>query len=327
MSLKTFDKYNEHKYYDEWEIPDYSEKDKEEEVEKDEKELDNKFDLKKSKVTLRYTTRLKKLIKKLIDLDKKNNVKKSISKKFLDDFKNLETNISFLDYLDDDNGKLSYLPKNRILRLNRTRDEKKGKVKLLDNKGLTAYKSAQRQSMRLGRIINNLWPGEFSEKDIELFVNNYKSEHDMMTGNINIQLVEGDDIAYWYDYHKYAPGGTLGNSCMRAVGPKRLAVYTENPDNVKLAIFTKHNKLEARALVWYTDRGVYMDRIYYTEDHLSNAYVAYADRNGWMCHSKRNNVNGRLRVKLKRGKRDYIRTHPYFDSFHFVDDGVTLTCC
>ena len=176
--------------------------------------------------------------------------------------------------------------------------------------------------MRIGRVINKLFGGKFKPSDIEVFVNEYKSEHDMMTGNIDIELVEGDDITYWYDYKKYAPGGTLGKSCMRDVGSRRLQMYSDNPEVIKLAIYKRHDKLEARALVWVTDKGMFMDRRYYTKDHLDNAFQSYAKKKGWM-YKGQNGLN-KLTVKLKHNKSLYGNTRPYLDTFTYNRNG-TLT--
>jgi hypothetical protein len=327
MKMKKFIEFNEHKYYDEWDIPEYKNDDIEDDDNNKETEEEFKKELKKTKVHLRYTTTFKKILKKLNVIDNGRKNKIGIADKFLTDFKKLETNISFFDVVDDDNVKLSYLPKNRILGFRRVINPKSKKYKLLDDKDNTVYKSTMRQKLRLGRIINKLWNNEFTAEQIENFVNDYKAEHDMLHGNINIKLVSGKDIAYWYDYHKYAPGGTLNKSCMRAVGKNRLALYVDNPEKIKLAIFTKGEKLEARALVWETNQGVYMDRIYYTVDHLANSYVAYADKMGWMCYNKKNQIKKQLVVNLEHGDKKYYANHPYLDSFSLSRDGKRLVCC
>jgi hypothetical protein len=258
------------------------------------------------------TTRLKKLLKTL------QNIKgsKKVATALLEGIRKLPVNISFFDMVNDKNEYLSFLPKNRIVGMERIEDEK-GKLRL------NSYKSPQRQEMRLGRIINRILPDQFTAKEIEDFVNEYKSEHDMITGNIGIRLVDGKEIAYWYDYRKYnqKAGGTLNNSCMRNVGKDRLSLYVDNPNQVKLAIYTRNNQLEARALVWQTDKGVYMDRIYYTQDHLSNAFQRYAENQGWKIYNRRER---NMSVRLDNNKRDYIQNHPYLDTFQYRENG-TLT--
>ena len=174
-------------------IPDFDDiedfDDKQEENKKKIEEETNKIKLKSEdgNVKLRMTTRLKKLLKTL------QNIKGSekVSTDLLEGIRKLSVNISFFDMVNDKNEYLSFLPKNRIVGMERIEDEK-GKLRL------NSYKSPQRQEMRLGRIINRILPDQFTAKEIEDFVNEYKSEHDMITGNIGIRLVDGKEIAYWY---------------------------------------------------------------------------------------------------------------------------------
>jgi len=304
-------------------LPDYDEKisaDDKEDKEYTDGEEDGKKEEKnkilrseEGNVRLRMTTKLKKVF---LTLEKRPQTR-DIANVFLKNIRKLECNISFFNIIDDVNDSLSFLPRNRIIGLERKEDTETGK------KRIGAYKSPQRQQMKLGRIINRLFPGKFKPADIEIFVNEYKGEHDMATGNIAIELVHGKDIAHWYASKMYAGGGgTLNNSCMRNVNKNRFNLYVDNPDQIEMAIYTRAGKLEARALVWHTDKGIYMDRIYYTKDHLANAFKRYAERNGWMYRDQRNLP--RLRVRLTTNKREYQGNHPYFDSFRYNNNG-TLT--
>ena len=70
-----------------------------------------------------------------------------------------------------------------------------------------------RQTGKPGRIIKKLLAYDYKERDIELFSNQLKAEI-MCLGDF--QIVEGDDICYWYDCNNYySLSGTLGNSCMK----------------------------------------------------------------------------------------------------------------
>jgi len=259
-------------------------------------------------IKVRFTTKLKKILMTL----QKRKESKDIADAFIDSYKKHSSDISFLDMVNDSNDQLSYLPRNRIIGMERTKSEKTGKMVL------NSYGSDQRQQMRLGRIINRLWPDRFNARQVELFVNEYKSEHDMITGNINIQLVHGNDIYEWYQEKMYAGGGTLGNSCMRRANKAQLSLYTDNPQKIRMAIYTRGGKLEARAIVWTTDNGIFMDRIYYTKDHLQNAFVRYAERNGWM-HRDQNPRPPHLIVRLVTQVRG---NYPYLDSFRITNNGT-----
>jgi hypothetical protein len=266
---------------------------------------------KKIDLKLRYSSRLKKIFKIL----KKNKLTSEIASKFLDNYMSMNVVFSYLDYVDDNNGVLSGLYINKIPRLKKYKGKKEGTYTL------KAYKNDQRQNMKIGKVINKLWPGEFSKKEIEIFVNEFKSEHDILNGNIGIELVDGQDLLFWYDQINYSNflGGTLRNSCMRNVGYNRLALYVDNPEVVKLAVLIKNNKLMARALVWETNDGTYMDRVYYTQDHIENAFYNFAEKNGWKYYKK--NRSSRMSVKLKHFKKEYFSNHPYFDTFRLCNNG------
>jgi len=291
---------------------------KEEEVVEDEVKTDEDGNVIKPKkklvrseegnVKVRFTTKLKKIFKTL----QARKDSKDIADAFIASYRKLGSDISFLNMVDDVNDQLSYLPRNRIVGMERTKSEKTGKMVL------NSYGSDQRQQMRLGRIINRLWPDKFNARQVELFVNEYKGEHDMMTGNIDIELIHGKDIYEWYQQKKYAGGGTLGNSCMRGAGKQQMAMYTDNPQQIRMAVYRRAGKLEARALVWTTDHGIFMDRIYYTKDHLQNAFRRYADRNGWM-YREQNPRPPHLTVRLQNQVRGQ---HPYLDTFRLTHNGA-----
>jgi hypothetical protein len=251
---------------------------------------------------LRMSTKLKNVLKTL----QHNNHSKKIADSLIENIKELPCDISFFN-LSSENTKLSCLNKDKISRLEKT-------IKKNNKYSLGSYKSTLRQEIRIGKIINNLFPNIFTPMEIESFVNEFKCEHDLMNGIIDIKFVSGEDLYYWYKYENYnqRAGGPLNNSCMRSVDKKILQLYIDNPNQVKLAIFTKNNKLEARALIWETNHGTYMDRIYYTQDHIKNIYEKYALDHNWLYRETLRERN--LTVSLDHGK--YVYT-PYFDSFRY----------
>jgi len=265
-------------------------------------------------IKLRMTTKLKKVFK---ILQTRKDTKK-IADRLVDNIKKLSCDLSFFDIVEDQNDQLSYLPRNRIVGLERTKIEKDGKYK--GRMLLKPYTNPQRQQMRLGRILNRLFPNEFNPREIELFVNEYKGEHDMSTGNIDIEVIEGKEVGRWYSAKKYAPGGTLNNSCMRYEPTTKFNLYSQNPEQIKMAIYTRGGKLEARAIVWYTNRGIFMDRVYYTKDHLDNAFKRYAERNGWMYKGQQPDPPKLTVIPHKGNFNDY----PWLDTFHRQNNG-TLT--
>ena len=66
-----------------------------------------------------------------------------------------------------------------------------------------------RQPGRVGATIQTILRqsgGEFSNQEVEQFVNKYKSEFDRFNDAFrNFELVSGNDIHHWYQYDNYLP--------------------------------------------------------------------------------------------------------------------------
>jgi hypothetical protein len=156
-----------------------------------------------------------------------------------------------------------------------------------------------RQEIGVGRGIRALLSknnDNFLDKDIEQFVNIYKSKIDKLNNLFNLfEVVKGDKIAHWYhssNYYKIE--GTLGKSCMRNAYPSWLEIYTENPEQCSMVILKSNennNKIVGRALLWtLVDGKKFMDRIYTINDSDVEFFRDYAKENGW--YSKYNNNSG-----------------------------------
>jgi hypothetical protein len=255
-------------------------------------------------VYLRVATRLKNVFRVLAN----KKVTKEIAEEFLNNIRNplFPVKISFLNLSEDKNDTVTFLPKPRIMKLVRENDK------------LGAYKSPLRQEMKIGRIIKQLFDDKFTNQQIEIFVNEFKGYCDLMTGKVDLKLVDGEDIAYWYHYSRYnkTGKGTLNNSCMRNASRQQLSVYVDNPKVCRLAILVNSDGLlDARALIWNTDKGIVMDRVYHTGDHIENAYIQYAEKHGW---TPKKNIKGeKYTVQLHSGVK--YRNYPYLDTFSYYD--------
>lgn len=185
--------------------------------------------------------------------------------------RDIDTNYNFLD-ISGENSKIRFTPDNQAQR-------KISQGQTIDS----LFKSGSTAS--IGRIVKSILSQNgfnFSDSEIESFVNKFKAEwdNDNLEDN-NILVINGDEIKKWYSEKSYVYGGkgTLGNSCMRYdYVSDFLDIYTSNIDQVSLVIYVdKSNLLRARALLWKTNKGYYLDRVYYTidsEDHLLNKWVA-----------------------------------------------------
>ncbi len=189
-----------------------------------------------------------------------------------------------------------------------------------------------RSDIKLGRLVNALLPGKFSDKEIEEFVNKFKATKDKV--GERFELVSGDDINTWYNWENYSKmEGTLGNSCM-AKKSGIFNIYIENPEICQLLILlNEEDKLIGRALIWKLkslnihkseEEVIFMDRQYTILDSDVEKFRNYAKEKGWSYKSYNNhhsfgtinykgedkNVSMTIEVKQK----DY-RRYPYMDTF------------
>lgn len=201
-----------------------------------------------------------------------------------------------------------------------------------------------KQSGRAGRVINailGIVQQNFTPQDVEKFTNEFKYK----TSGGYFELVSGDDIKYWYS-NRYSTGeGTLGSSCMRYDSCQLFFdIYTENPTVCKLLIFRNSDNtslIDGRALVWtLLDGRVFMDRVYYTSDHIRDMFVEYAKKNNWLFKKDQNsrdstpildpktndNYQGYLEVKLEKEKNNY-EYFPYMDTLKYWDKNNLLIIC
>jgi hypothetical protein len=204
-----------------------------------------------------------------------------------------------------------------------------------------------RNAIKVGRLINNLYKiatnTELSSKDLEDFVNSYKSKWEVVNNDfLHFDVVSGDDIKYWYEQSHYKnQNGTLGNSCMKYDSCQQyLDIYTENPEVVRLIILydkdgsihdNKYtsNKIIGRALLWkLANRDVYyMDRIYTNSDSDMNLFEEFADKNGWIYYLRHKSglsdkSKDEFLVKIKNKDYDY---YPYMDTFYYYNGASKLT--
>lgn len=212
-----------------------------------------------------------------------NDIKSPIAASLLKAEKdNTESNVSYLDYIDDNKEKtdvLTYLPANRISK-NEEWIQGKGDV----------WETKQRQEMKVGKIVNNLFPDTFKQTEVEQFVNEFKAA--IAKSFSNFKLVSGEDIRYYYlaDNYENQNRGSINSSCMKGNSAQKFFdIYCNNPEKCKLLILMSDinkDKIKGRALVWFDMRKptgrVYMDRIYCINDADQKMYIDYARKNNWL---------------------------------------------
>ena len=198
----------------------------------------------------------------------------------------------------------------------------------LENKD-DVWKTPMRQNMRIGGFIKKILPDD-SNLDIEKYVNNYKFSYNVIQKEFgDFKKVFGEDIRKWYLEMSYAPGGgTLNQSCMKHFkSQKRLSLYIENPNKVRLLILKNpQGKLLGRALLWKLDEPnrIFMDRVYVAEDYLEKMFLDYAKKFNILT---RQDIGSETILKVF-VKKDYGAStqNPYMDTLKFfVKNGNYLT--
>jgi hypothetical protein len=196
-----------------------------------------------------------------------------------------------------------------------------------------------RNPIAIGRLINSILPDKFNNKEIEDFINKYKSRQTRQTEQF--EIVEGDDIYKWYRKENYLEQkGSLGGSCMRSGKKEWFRIYTENPEVCKMLILTDENengdtKLKGRALLWkvFNKFEWFLDRQYTISDADVEKFRNYAIEKGWAY--KTNNTHSdftsvtfdgkkqwyQMTVSLKKANtHDYdYEYYPYLDTFRRYD--------
>ena len=236
--------------------------------------------------------------------------------KVLDDKKDIKTTVNYLDQTDK-NDEVSFIPDNQYQRFLQKEEDPSTKTK---NKA------------KIGRMMRQLLKGNdknFSEVEIEKFVNQFKATWDLKHGiGRKVQIVKGDDIIYWYNENNYLrKEGTLGNSCMRY--PSRseyMRLYASNPNQVSMIIVLQDDKLVARSLLWKLDDGrVYLDRIYAITDSDFDFVYNWALKN--VASGKVENMPSHLKGvvgTIKSTLQNVLQEkYPYADSMCYLYQEVT----
>ena len=192
------------------------------------------------------------------------------------------------------------------------------------------------------RYVMNLISSGVTDKELEEFVNAYKATQDSMQWKF--KMLEGDDIAKYYNEKKYyLKTGSLGGSCMADEGKSTFALYSKNPDKVRLLVLIdeEQDKICGRALVWKLKKSpcaakFFMDRVYANRDSDVYKFKKFAEESGFLYKAVMNShtetnvdfmfngapVSGEITVKLNGSCGKY----PFVDTLCFLDkDRETLS--
>lgn len=218
-------------------------------------------------------------------------------------------------------GTISYLPK--------------GKPHVYTDDGRWARDG--RQNGRPATIIKKVLTKKalklFKDKDFDVFVNSYKAVCDAECKTFVIR--DNKDIPNVYCMAREGGGGTLNDSCMNG-DSDYLDIYRHCPHVRILTLINKDDELAGRALLWTTEDGVIMDRMYVAKDHYYDMFLEYADVNGFIRKVEYKSYRDKTRF-VKNGEiyskaykivtSTVFNYYPYIDTFTYGGDGYLANDC
>ena len=172
-------------------------------------------------------------------------------------------------------------------------------------------------------LIKNIsWskPIDINDKMIEDLYNNYVSYQ--KSGKIEICFLKGEDILKGYTKSNYPKDitGTLHKSCM-VDQLHFLKIYTDNPNQVELAVIYLDDKIVSRTIVWTANDGNrYSDRVYYTVDWMEGFMRGKLQKMGIEPIVEQS-------IKTVQLENWMFEQYPYMDHFYHFDKkhGVLFT--
>ena len=159
-------------------------------------------------------------------------------------------------------------------------------------------------NIRVGRFIKKIFLDEFTDQEIESFVNQYKSIREEYS--LNFEIWEGNKIISGYQSKNYSYDGSssnpLLNSCMN--DELHLIDFYQYVPVKLLVLLNNESHIFGRALIWQTDRGLFMDRVYTAFDQDYYKFIDYASKNGIIY--KKENKSGSQVEYVKDGKSSWF---------------------
>jgi hypothetical protein len=199
--------------------------------------------------------------------------------------------------------------------------------------------SKSRNPIKLGKLLNQVLKGSYTDKEKEEFVNLFKAR--ISGSDEKFELVEGSDIPFWYNRKNYAEEkGQLGGSCMRGGYDRYFQIYADHPEVCKMLILKDdENKLLGRSLIWKINSKnkdlefeYFMDRQYTIKESDVQKFRDYADSQGWAYKTNNNHSsyygvtykgeNHSITMEVKTSP-DY-ETFPYLDTFKMYDPSTGI---
>ncbi|MCB1712823.1 MAG: hypothetical protein KDH96_10195 [Candidatus Riesia sp.] len=212
---------------------------------------------------------------------------------------------------------------------------RKDRVNGLINSGVDPWEVKNKDLIKVGRFFNMYL--DKGQKYIESIVTKIKTEIRWLNGIFDeFNTVSGLKIYKYYKTKNYENlYGGIYSSCMVNKLFARYLLYILNPQVCKMLVLKgKNGKIKGRALLWKTNKGSYMDRVYVSDHKDIDLFKRYAEVNNIINYEEkvklnpysyvvRNNYTG-VEVKLRPLFRFLYFNLPYLDSFVFKKNKLYL---
>jgi hypothetical protein len=179
-----------------------------------------------------------------------------------------------------------------------------------------------KQEIKVGKLVQTLLKNvNLKADELADFTNNVKMFQ--IGEDPSFKVVEGDDILYYYHPDNMVQAGELGNSCMSYTYTQKLLNFYAKNKNVKLFVKTNdENKTIARALLWNTDKGLYLDRQYAINSDLQLAMLREAQHRfelyDFFKEKYNPNFDAKVEVEFINEQNAPKSSYPYLDTFKYL---------
>lgn len=191
------------------------------------------------------------------------------------------------------------------------------------------YASRNRVRTTPAKAARRFCTQQHTDKEYEDFHNSFQGRAFTIQ---NLGIVKGDDIPKvyndWYDRRRQSRQVT---SCMTDSPTYRFELYTKFPESVRMIVvwdqFRGKKVVVARALMWKTNEGIFVDRVY-GSDVAKKFLQTYCLNKGWLMFSGWGD-RGEYEYSIKDIFVNLVGNRPnnlpYLDTFNFESDGRVST--
>jgi hypothetical protein len=190
-----------------------------------------------------------------------------------------------------------------------------------------------RYHQSIHKILSKLFGNEYSEREKNIFSEQYFKLVIPKKKGIEFDVVDGDDFLKYYletNYFRPTNGSTLWQSCMRYENTQKFLKFYLGIPGTKLAVLKEQGRVIARSILWYVNEKVYYDRIYYYNEEALAFMENYLQSVGFttMRQDHGSGVQAHQHIRIPLSYSDFMDFdyYPYADSLrYYYPDKEILT--